>query len=67
MVRECWGEPSRRTNERSHYGSRIRQAGAFGDAGPNVDLESPIADETRYNEHVERMLAGWVERRPASR
>ena len=43
----------------SDYGTRIRQAEAFGDIGLKVNLENQIADETRHMQEIERILAGW--------
>ena len=43
----------------SDYGTRIRQAEAFGDVGLKVNLENQIADETRHMQEIERILAGW--------
>lgn len=45
----------------SDYGTRIRQAEAFGDIGLKVNLENQVADETRHMEEIERILAGWSE------
>lgn len=47
----------------SDYGSRIRQAEAFGDIGLKVNLENQVADEARHREEIERILAGWDEQR----
>jgi bacterioferritin len=45
----------------SDYGTRVRQAEAFGDIGLKVNLENQVADETRHMEEIERILAGWRE------
>ena len=44
------------------YKERLSQADAFGDIGLKVSLENQIADETRHEEELERVLAGWDER-----
>jgi bacterioferritin len=41
------------------YEERIRQAEALGEIGLKVNLESQVADETRHEEEIERILAGW--------
>ena len=43
----------------SDYEERIRQAEALGEIGLKVNLESQVADETRHEEEIERILAGW--------
>ena len=43
----------------SDYEERIRQAEALGEVGLKVNLESQVADETRHEEEIERILAGW--------
>jgi bacterioferritin len=41
------------------YSARIRQADDAGQIGLRVALENQIADETRHQEEIERILAGW--------
>lgn len=43
------------------YTERLGQAEAYGDIGLRIALENQIADETKHQQEVERMLAGWPE------
>jgi bacterioferritin len=41
------------------YTERIGQAEAMGDIGLKVNLENQLADESRHQEEIERILKGW--------
>jgi bacterioferritin len=48
----------------ANYTMRIRQAEACGELGLKVALENQLADETRHQEELERIIAGWYEGNP---
>ena len=46
------------------YTLRIGQAQACGEVGLKVALENQLADETRHQQELERIIAGWYEVNP---